>query len=103
MRFKYRNRPTIINGKWFASKKEAKRYQELCLLQKAGEISHLKIQVPFPIVICGEKICKYIADFTYQLPSGKLVVEDAKGFKTPIYKLKKKLMWIFLKIDIKEV
>jgi len=80
--------------KIFDSKLEYNRYCHLRLLEAYGDISDLKLQTPFPIIWPGSKsiICTYIADFTYIKKSGERVVEDTKGFKTPIYKLKKKLV-----------
>ena len=99
---KYRNRPCVIDGKWFQSTKEGHRYQELRLLEKAGEISHLKTQVRFPIVVNGEKVCVYVSDFTYRTLEGDDVVEDTKGVRTDIYKLKAKLLWATQRIIIRE-
>ena len=95
---KYRNRPT--NG--FASAKEAKRYEELVLLEKAGEIADLKCQVVYKIVINDCHVCKYIADFTYLDRGNRKVVEDAKGYQTEVYKLKRKLMKAVHGIEILE-
>jgi len=99
---KYKNKPIIIDGRWFASQREGRRYEELRLLERAGEISRLKTQVAFPITINGEKICTYRADFTYRTKEGKTIVEDTKGFLTPIYKIKKKLLWVVCRINITE-
>lgn len=75
------------------SKAEARRCDELHLLQRAGEITHLEMQPKFPVHINGVKVFTYIADFTYfpqrPQPSGR-VIEDVKGMLTPIYRLKKK-------------
>lgn len=98
-RTKYRNKHCQINGIKFHSKAEAKRYLDLSLLQSVGEISDLKLQVPFQITINNQKLCKYIADFTY-MKDGKLIVEDKKGVRTATFNLKKKLMKIVLGIDI---
>lgn len=98
---KYGNHRTTVNGHSFASKREAKRYQELCLLEKAGHISALECQTRFPLKIDGELICTYVADFSY-LEGGKTVTEDCKGFKTPEYKLKAKLMKAIHGIEILE-
>ena len=88
--------------------KEAERYVELSLLQRAGEISDLRLQVPFELVpkqkdTRGRVIreIKYVADFVYT-ENGKMVVEDVKGCKTKEYELKKKLMKYFHDIEIKE-
>lgn len=99
---KYRNIPTTIDGVTFASKKEARRYQELKLMQKANAITDLTLQPVFPIEVNGQKICKYLADFQYR-ENGKLVVEDAKGVLTPAYRLKKKLVKALYGIEVKEV
>ncbi len=90
---KYRNVRT--NG--YASKREAKRAQELRLLERAGKISRLETQVKFLLVPqCGkERPVHYVADFVYQDQHGIRVVEDCKGFRTDVYKLKRKLMkWV---------
>ncbi len=98
---KYRNVPTTIDGIRFASKKEAHRYSELKLLERAGDILKLELQVPFRLDINDTHICNYIADFVYYDVSG-LVVEDTKGMRTDIYKLKRALMWALKRIEIKE-
>lgn len=93
---KYRSKPCVIDGIRFASQKEGKRYQELLLLQKAKKISNLRLQPKYVIEVNSYKICIYIADFEYyRISNGEpveIITEDAKGFKTPIYRLKKKLM-----------
>ncbi len=90
---KYGNVKTVIDGIAFASKKEAKRYGELKLLQHAGKIDSLTCQVPFEVRLNGEKICVYVADFRYlDLETTGYVIEDVKGMRTPVYKLKKKLV-----------
>lgn len=98
---KYRNQPEEINGIKFASKKEAKRYGELGFLVKAKVITNLELQPRYPIVINGVKVTTYVADFRY-VEDGKTVVEDTKGYKTDIYKLKKKLMSAVHGIEIQE-
>ncbi len=101
---KYHNTKVTIHGETFDSKKEAARWQDLQILQRAGLIEQLKRQVRFEILPkVGKFRAKYyIADFTY-LCNGKLVVEDAKGVRTPVYQLKKHLMMLVHKIEIKEV
>lgn len=120
---KYKNRKVIVNGIKFDSKKEAKRYQELSLLEKAGAISDLQMQVKFLLIPaqyeiverygkkgqrlqsgtkCIEKECSYYADFVYN-QGNKTIVEDTKGFKTPEYIIKRKLMLFKYGIKIKEV
>ena len=106
---KYYNIKTVIDGIKFDSKKEAKRYQELKLLERTGEIKNLKLQVKFSIDIYGKHICNYIADFTYDVITKDrkthiaTIVEDCKGMKTPVYNLKKKLMLAVNGIAINEV
>ena len=89
---KYGNKKTIVNGIVFDSKKEAERYYELMLLQKAGEISNLELQKEFLLLPAenGEKAVKYIADFVY-IENGKMIVEDVKGVRTQAYIIKRKL------------
>ena len=107
---KYGNEPIVIDGVRFQSKKEAHRWQELRLLERAGEISVLQRQVPY--VVCEkcttrtgktQAARKYIADFVYKDKQGRTVVEDAKGYRTDVYKLKKALMLWLHGIEIKEV
>ncbi len=105
---KYHNKKTVINGITFDSKHEAERYLELVFMQKSGLISDLKLQVPFELIpavkINGKTNRKavYVADFVYKDEKGNMVVEDAKGVKTDVYKLKKKLMAWIHNIEIKE-
>lgn len=76
---KYGNRKTVYEGITFDSQKEARRYRELRLLQKAGQISELKLQVSYILIPAGngERAVKYIADFTY-VENGRQIVEDIK-------------------------
>ena len=103
---KYGNKKTEVDGIRFDSQKEAKRYSELKLLLKAGEIGLLELQVPFELKIDGKKVCKYVADFTYiDAKTGEQIVEDVKSTMTrklPTYRLKKKLMKQILGIEITE-
>ena len=98
---KYNNIKTIVDGITFDSEKEAMRYGELKLLEKARIVSNLRLQVKYDIVINNIKVCSYIADFVY-IQDGKEIVEDVKGMKTTIYVLKKKLMFAVFGINIKE-
>jgi hypothetical protein len=118
---KYRNRKITVNGIQFDSKKEARRYKELCLMERSCEITDLQRQVKFVLIPaqyetyerygkkgqrlkdgkrCVEKECAYIADFVYK-KDGCIVVEDAKGYRNPstagyaYFVLKRKLMlWV---------
>lgn len=107
---KYGNQKTVLDGIEFDSRKEATRWAELSLLQKAGEISELKRQQEFTLIPSQmrggkvvEKPVKYIADFTYRDKDGTYTVEDTKGFKTPEYIIKRKLMLWEFGIQLKEV
>lgn len=98
---KYRAKPTVVDGIRFASKKEASRYLELRLLEKAGEINQLELQPSFDLMVSGVKVGRYICDFEYK-NGDKWVYEDVKGVKTPVYRLKKKLVKALYGIDILE-
>lgn len=94
-----------MDGILFSSKKEMKRYQDLKLLFVYGKIGSLELQPRFKLEVNGQLICTYVADFRYvDLTSGRMatIVEDSKGFKTPDYRLKKKLMKAILNIEIQE-
>jgi len=98
-RSKYNAKRTIVENITFDSQKEANRYQQLKLLQKAGEIGEIVIQYSFTLP--GGII--YRCDFLYYDRNSKaFVVEDCKGFRTQEYKLKKKLMKECLGIEIME-
>lgn len=122
---KYGSEKVEVDGIVFDSKKEAKRYQELLLLEKAGEIMALQRQVKYVLIPaqyetierysktgkrlkdgkrCIEKECAYYADFTYfDVNLDTFVVEDTKGMKTKDYIMKRKLMLHVHGIRIKEV
>lgn len=91
MRAKFGNIRTTIDGIDFASKAEAKRYQELRLLERAGEIRELELQPRYEITINGHKICTYVGDFYYVGKTGTPTTEDVKGMATPLFKVKAKL------------
>lgn len=98
---KYRNVPTEVGGIKFASKREAFRYCELKLLQKAGEIRDLKLQPRYPLVVDGELVCTFVGDFDYiETKSGRLITEDSKGHRTPVFDLKFKLFRAIHKREI---
>ena len=98
---KYGNVKTVVDGIKFDSKAEARRYGELLLLEKAGKILNLQLQVAFelwpgvkyPSAKRATPACRYVADFSYfEVITDALlrfVVEDVKGMKTAVYKLKK--------------
>lgn len=106
---KYRSKKVVLDGETFDSKAECNRYANLKLMQRAGLICDLRRQVKFvlapSVMIKGEKratpaLC-YTADFGYT-ENGEPVVEDTKGFLTPVYKIKRHLMKSVHGIDIKE-
>lgn len=98
---KYRNKPVEVDGIRFDSKREAQRWHELQLEERAGHISNLRRQAKFPLVWNRVLICSYVADFVY-LRDGAEVVEDSKGMRTREYTLKKKMMLAAYGIEIKE-
>lgn len=103
-RSKYGARKTTVDGIVFHSAREANRYGELLLLQKAGKIFDLALQPKFVFVVNGERIGTYTADFCYvDTVSGRGVVEDVKGVKTQQYRLRKKLLKALHGIDVVEV
>jgi hypothetical protein len=102
-RAKYGNKKISIDGRTFDSKAEAARYVELKRLQEASLILNLECQVTFPLVVNGELICKYIADFRYVDISGNRVIEDVKGVRTRDYRIKAKLMKALHGISINEI
>lgn len=100
-RNKFNAKPTVVDGIRFASQKEARRYQALRLLEKAGEVAQLELQPRYPLVVNKVKVGTYVADFAYYEKRGH-VVEDSKGVRTPIYRLKAKLVKALYGIEIRE-
>lgn len=98
---KYGNKKTEVEGMKFDSKKEAKRYKELRLLLKSGEIGFLARQVQYELNEGGSHSLIYIADFQYTTKEGELIVEDVKGVLTREFKKKRMLMKKIHGIDIK--
>lgn len=108
---KYNNKKITVDGQIFDSKKEANRYKELRLLEKAGGIKDLRTQVKFKLIpeqrdeATGkviERECSYKADFVYE-EDGKTVVEDVKGYRTKEYIIKRKLLLWQYGIRIREI
>ena len=97
---KYHAEKTTVDGITFDSKAEAKRWQTLCMLEKAGQISNIKRQVAYQLApgvkLLGETrnrpAIRYVADFAYLDKWGREVVEDVKGMDTPMSRLKRHLM-----------
>ena len=108
---KYRNKKVKVDGHTFDSQKEARRYKEVKLMERAGAIKGLEIQPAFELIPTirteTETLRKtvYKADFRYvDTKTGGVVVEDVKGFKTDVYKLKKKmLLHKYEGIDFREI
>ena len=95
---KFNARKTVVDGITFDSKREAKRYQELKLMERAGVIKDLQRQVRVELVPpfnCDGKHFRgvyYVVDFTYTDSSGSVIWEDVKGMKTSVYLIKRKLV-----------
>ncbi len=103
---KYGNRKTVRDGITFDSKAEADRWSVLSVLAKTGHISDLERQIRYDLIVNGEKICSYVADFRYyDRRKGAPVVEDVKSgpTRTREYRLKKKLMRAIHGVDVTEV
>lgn len=99
------------NGKYnakrtngYASKHEATIAAKLQALERGGAIKDLKFQVPFTLLEGKGKVrpIKYIADFTF-IENGRWVVADAKGYRTKEYRLKAKMMYLLLGIEVEEM
>ena len=102
MKSKYRAVRTEVDGHSFPSLKESRRYGQLKMLQLAGEISELRLQVPYELNPNGSFSYRYFADFEYITKEGVKVTEDVKGFRNATYKKKAKLMMKVHGIKIKE-
>ena len=106
---KYKNKKVQYDEMTFDSKKEYSYYLKYKLMEQAGEIHDLKMQVPFTLIETFKLQDKtyrktiYKADFTFIDKQGKYHVIDVKGIKTDVYKLKKKLMAWKYGIEIEEV
>lgn len=124
---KYKNHSITVDGIKFDSVKESNRYRELKLLEKAGEIAGLQLQVKYLLIpsqfgrvtdarrpggtkrVCLEREVSYYADFVYKDADGNLVVEDVKGYRDPAsaayakFVIKRKLMLERYGIRINEV
>jgi hypothetical protein len=117
---KYGNKKVKVDGITFDSMKEARRYKELSLMQKAGTIQNLQMQVKYILIPAQrepdtigkrggvhkgkliERECSYIADFVYE-EKGRTIVEDTKGMRTKDYIIKRKLLLYMHGIRINEI
>lgn len=90
---KYKAEKTVVDDITFDSKKEANRYNELKLLERTNVVKDLRRQVPYVLIEKSKygRSIRYLADFVY-IENGETVVEDCKGVRTPVYRLKKRLM-----------
>lgn len=115
-RNKFNARRTEVDGIVFASASEAKRYSELKLLERAGEITELKLQPEYPIIVGDRPVkirsgrykngypVKYIADFSYfDITNDAAVVEDSKGMDTPLSRLKRALVEAIYGVEVRIV
>lgn len=106
---KYSNKKVNLGGEVFDSRLEARRYQVLRLLERAGEIHGLERQKAYelqPAYTIGFRKVRpitYVADFVYYDKYNKLHIEDAKGYRTEVYKLKKKMFEYRYRIQIAEI
>jgi len=90
---KFKNQKDERDGITFHSKMEARRYDQLKLMERQGLIVHLVLQPRYPIVVNGVKVCTYVGDFLYlDCDAGEHVVEDVKGAITEGFRIKSKLM-----------
>lgn len=90
--FTYNSKETVLDGIKFASIGEAKRFSDLKLLQHAGEIKELAPHPSFDLIINDIKIGKYTSDYYYiRTKDDQEIVEEYKGFKTPVYNLRVKV------------
>lgn len=90
---KFGAKRVTVAGEAFDSQAEAKRYDVLRLMERAGEIGAIKRQVRYRLEVNGVHVCDYVADFVYRARGDERdTVEDCKGFRTPAYKLKAKLI-----------
>lgn len=102
---KFRNRKVEVDGLLFDSAKEARRWSELRLLERSGQISNLSRQVRLPLVVNGQRVCTFVPDFTY-VENGAEVVEDVKSpvtRKLPAYRIKVKLLRALTGAEVREV
>ncbi len=100
MPHKYKARPVFGDGHWWDSTGEYRRYQDLRLLERAGKLSNLELKPTLSLILNNVKLCRYTPDFRY-LEGEEWIYEDFKGYQTPEFKLKKKLVKALLGIDIR--
>lgn len=104
-RSKYGARKTTVDGITFDSKREANRWSVLKQLELIGEVRALERQRRYRLEVNGVHVCDWVADFEYwhhRDDDWQKAVEDCKGVRTPVYRLKKKLMLAVWGIHIVE-
>jgi hypothetical protein len=99
---KYRNKRVAVDGYAFDSLAEAKRYGQLRTLETGGAISDLRVKTRYPLVVNGQECGYYEDDFNY-MDRGARIVEDVKGMRTDLYRLKRRLVKAIYGIDIVEI
>lgn len=105
---KYNAKGEHVDGHWFASGAEAKRYLQLVAMAEQEKISRLELQPSYQIMVKGKHIANYRADFRYAVLTdsgsiGGIVVEDVKGMVTDVYTMKKKLVEALYELEINEI
>ncbi len=95
---KFHNKPTVVNGKRYSSKKEARHAQELQLAMKSGDLLFYLWQVPFHL----KSGIRYIVDFVEFWRDGTVRFIDIKGFKTTVFLMKKRMVESEYPIEILE-
>lgn len=107
-RGKYNAQGEHVDGHWFASGAEAKRYLQLVAMAEQEKISRLELQPSYQIMVKGKHIANYRADFRYAVLADNgsisgIVVEDVKGMVTDVYTMKKKLVEALYELEINEI
>lgn len=105
---KYNAAGERIDGRWFASAAEARRYEQLKVMVENNQIDNLELQKKLPCTVNNIVICNYLADFAYDVIDDRgypvrSVIEDVKGMITDVYRIKKKLVEAVHRIKIQEI
>lgn len=97
------NKYRAVRTGGFDSRKEARRWQELRALELAKEIRDVRCQPEFHCWIHGQLVCKYRADFLWtDVQTGQTMIEDVKGYRTDVYRLKAKLVRALFGVTVRE-
>lgn len=101
---KFGAKRTEFKGRMFDSRAEQQRAIQLEMLMMAGDVRNVEYQPSFDLVVNGVKVGRYVADFRYvDVATGRTVVEDVKGVKTPVYRLKAKLVKALYGVEVQEI